>query len=295
MIRTFIVYIIFLTPCSLFAQRTLSANELNRRIERQVRAYAEAPPDAKVTLGVRSPSSFSNYDNLPVTIDQSGTNKTFNFLIAKDGSKLLYVREFDLTEDPYAKAMSKIDLRGRPVRGAQDAKVTIVIYDDFECPFCARFYVTVMNEVMTKYRDRVKVIIKDFPLTETHPWALRAAVDSSCIAQNSSTAYWQFSDYVHTHQQEFNNKAKAGDLDKTSLALDELAVKTGEHNGVEAPKLQACITAQNVTAVQASLAEGGTLGVSATPTVFVNGEEYEGVLTVEQIDAALGRAIREAQ
>jgi len=150
-IRTFIVYIIFLTPCSLFAQRTLSANELNRRIERQVRAYAEAPPDAKVTLGVRSPSSFSNYDNLPVTIDQSGTNKTFNFLIAKDGSKLLYVREFDLTEDPYAKAMSKIDRRGRPVRGAQDAKVTIVIYDDFECPFCARFYVTVMNEVMTKY------------------------------------------------------------------------------------------------------------------------------------------------
>src|SRR5262249_30092036 len=156
----------------------------------------------------------------PVDIEANGAKKTFNFLVAKDGSKLLYVREFDLNEDPYAKVMSKIDVRDRPIRGAQDAKVTIVMYDDYQCPFCARFYVTVMNEVMTKYRERARVIIKDFPLTETHPWALRAAVDSTCVAENSPTAYWQFSDYIHTHQQEFNGTLKTGELDKTFSALD---------------------------------------------------------------------------
>jgi len=110
------------------------------------------------------------------------------------------------------------------------------------------------------------VIIKDFPLTKTHPWALRAAVDSNCIAENGPT-YWQFSDYVHTHQQEFNSRLKT-EFDKTLSALDELAVKTGERNGVDALKLQACIARQNAATVQSSLDEGRSLGVSATPTVF---------------------------
>jgi protein-disulfide isomerase len=294
-IRTFLVFFILLTSLSVVAQQAVSTKELNRRIERQVRAYAEAPPHAKITLGTRTASGFAGYDTLPVFIEANGTKKTFNFLIAKDGRKLLYVREFDLSEDPYAKTMSRIDLRERPVRGAQDAKVTIVIYDDYQCPFCARFYVTIMNEVMTRYRDRVKVIIKDFPIAETHPWAMRAAIDSSCIAQNSSNAYWQFSDYVHTHQQEFNSKWKTADAGKPFPALDDLAVKTGERNGVEAAKLQACVAAQNAAPVETSLAEGKLLGVSATPTVFINGEEFEGVLTAEQVDAAVARALSEAR
>lgn len=293
MIRILVSFV-FAASLSLMAQQT-SSNQINRRIERQVRAYAEAPPEAKITLGARDASNFAGYDKLPVDIEANGDKKTFNFLVAKDGSKLLYVREFDLSEDPYTKVMRKIDLRDRPIRGAQDAKVTIVIYDDYQCPFCARSYVTVMNEVMTKYRDRARVIIKDFPLTETHPWALRAAVDSTCIAQNSPAAYWQFSDYVHTHQQEINSKWKPGEADKAVSALDDLALKTAERNGVEATKLQTCLAAQIAVTVQASLAEGKSLGVSATPTMFVNGEEFEGVLTPNQIDAALERALREAQ
>jgi protein-disulfide isomerase len=289
-----LVSFVFAASLSLMAQQT-SSNQINRRIERRVRAYAEAPPEAKITLGARDASNFAGYDKLPVDIEANGDKKTFNFLVAKDGSKLLYVREFDLSEDPYTKVMRKIDLRDRPIRGAQDAKVTIVIYDDYQCPFCARSYVTVMNEVMTKYRDRARVIIKDFPLTETHPWALRAAVDSTCIAQNSPAAYWQFSDYVHTHQQEINSKLKPGEADKAVSALDDLALKTAERNGVEATKLQTCLAAQIAVTVQASLAEGKSLGVSATPTMFVNGEEFEGVLTPNQIDAALERALREAQ
>jgi len=96
-----------------------AAGDLNRRIERQVRAYAEAPPDSKILLGPRTPSSFSGYDNLPVSIEQGAIKKSVNFLIAKDGSKLLYITEFDLLQDPYARNMSRIDLAGRPSRGAE--------------------------------------------------------------------------------------------------------------------------------------------------------------------------------
>jgi len=80
---------ILATSLSIVAQQTLSSTEINRRIERQVRAYAEAPMDAKITLGTRSPSNFAGYDKLPVDIEANGAKKTFNFLVAKDGSKLL--------------------------------------------------------------------------------------------------------------------------------------------------------------------------------------------------------------
>src|SRR4051794_4474613 len=192
---------LLVTASAALAQNT-SQTDLNKRIERQVRVYTEAPPNANVTIGTRSPSDFAGYDNLPVTIEASGIKKPLNFLIAKDGNKLLYMTEIDLREDPYTANMRKIDTRGRPFRGAANAAVSLVVFDDFECPFCARMYITLMNEVMNNYRDRVKIVMKDFPILDAHPWAMRAAVDAHCLADQDLAAYWDFSDYVHSHQQE---------------------------------------------------------------------------------------------
>lgn len=267
--------------------------DLSRRIERQVRAYAEAPPEATITIGVRSASSFNGYDNLPITIEANGVRKTVNFLLAKDGSKLVYLTELDLKQDPYAENMSRIDLTGRPFRGPENAPATVVVYDDFECPFCARMYVTLINEAMNRYRDRVKVVMKDFPLVEAHPWAMRAAVDAHCLADQSLTAYWNFSDYVHTHQPEVLEKFKATS-DGGPEAIDALAKEFGEKRSLKSDQLQACLVRQDQTQVQSSMAEGKSLGVSATPTLFVNGQEVEGILSDESLRALLDRTLQEA-
>jgi protein-disulfide isomerase len=267
-------------------------SELNRRIERQVRAYAEAPPDSQLTLGNPVPSAFTGYDTLPVTIEQQGIKKTFNFLLSKDGKKLLYMKEFDLTQDPYAKVMSKIDLSGRPVRGAENAAVTMVVYDDYQCPFCARMYVTLVNEVMNRYRDRVRIVFKDYPIIDAHPWAMRAAIDSQCLARQNSAAYWDFSDYIHTHQQEVSSKFKEHTPD-TPFALDTLAAETGQKHGANAAALQACLARQDKAPVETSMVEAKALGVSATPTMFVNGEEVEGVLSSEGLRLVIDRALKE--
>jgi protein-disulfide isomerase len=288
------MFSLMLAAMPMAAQATGSEqSELNRRIERQVRAYAEAPPDAQLTLGSRTSSGFTGYDNLPVTIEQKGTRKTFDFLLSKDGKKLLYMKEFDLSEDPYAKVMSKIDLSGRPVRGAENAAVTMVVYDDYQCPFCARMYVDLVNEVMGRYRDRVRIVVKDFPIIDAHPWAMRAAIDSQCLAQQSSAAYWDFSDYVHTHQQEVNSKFKEH-TGNTPFALDTLAAETGQKHGANVPALQACLTRQDKVPVEKSMAEAKSLGVGATPTMFVNGEEVEGVLGAENLRLVIDRALKEA-
>ncbi len=274
-------------------QPSVSESDLNRRIERQVRAYAEVPPDSRILLGARTPSSFSGYDNLPVSIERGDVRKTIGFLISKDGRKMLYLTEFDLSQDPYARNMSRITTAGWPWRGAEKGPVTVVVYDDFQCPFCSRMYVSLFNEVITHYRDRVTLVLKDFPLTEAHPWAMRAAVDAHCLAAENLAAYWEFSDYVHTHQQEVSNRIKAkGNSDLS--AMDALAVEIGDKHAANAGKLQACLAKQDKTMTEGSMEEGKTLGVSATPTMFVNGEFVEGVLTPENIRLVLDRALSEA-
>ncbi len=284
---------LFLALPLLCQQPSVSESDLNRRIERQVRAYAEVPPDSRILLGARTPSSFSGYDNLPVSIERGDVRKTIGFLISKDGRKMLYLTEFDLSQDPYARNMSRIATAGWPWRGAEKGPVTVVVYDDFQCPFCSRMYVSLFNEVITHYRDRVTLVLKDFPLTEAHPWAMRAAVDSHCLAAENLAAYWEFSDYVHTHQQDVSNRIKAKGANNLS-AMDALAAEVGGKHAADSGKLQACLAKQDKTMTEGSMEEGKTLGVSATPTMFVNGEFVEGVLTPENIRMVLDRALSEA-
>ncbi len=274
-------------------QNAQPQSDLDRRIERQVRAYTEAPPDARITLGARTTGNWPGYDNLPVTIAANGITKTVNFLIAKDGSKLLYLTEIDLREDPYARNMKRIDLAGRPFRGAENGAVTVVVYDDFQCPFCARMYVTLFNEVMVHYRDRVKIVMKDFPIADAHPWAMRAAIDSHCLADQDLAAYWDFSDYVHTHQQDVSARVKPGS-NVDLPAMDAIAREFAQKHNLKAESLNACLALQDPAKVEASLAEGKSLGVSATPTLFVNGQEFEGVMSVENLRLVLDRALSEA-
>lgn len=284
---------LFLLSATLIAQQAAPpASELDRRIERQVRAYTEVPVDAQISLGTTSPSKFNGYDNLPVSIEANGVKKTLNFLLARDGSKLLYVTEIDLKEDPYARNMQRIDTTGRPWRGADAAKVSVVLYDDFECPFCAKMYVTLMNEVMAHYRDRVKIVMKDFPLVDAHPWAMRAAIDSHCLADQSLAAYWGFADYVHTHQGDVSAKIEAAGKDIS--AVDSIARNIGLKDGLNPDALQACLALQDPGKVESSLAEGKLLGVSATPTMFINGERVEGGLTAEQLRTMLDGALNDA-
>ncbi len=89
-----------------------------------------------------------------VTLSYRGQTQTRELLLSKDGKTLLSMVKMDLTRDPQADVMAKIDLTGRPVRGNKDAKVTVVVYDDFQCPYCSRMHQT-LNDVLKSYGDRI--------------------------------------------------------------------------------------------------------------------------------------------
>ncbi len=267
-------------------------NALSEKIEQQVRFHYKVPPQVQVKVGAPSQSNdFPNYDSVVVTIDNGEKKQDVTFLVSKDRSQMMRLTKFDLTKDPYVELMSKIDTKGRPTRGVKASKVVVVNFDDFECPFCARLHQTLFPEIFKEYGDRVTFIYKDYPLAEIHPWAIHAAVDANCLAAQDNDAYWDFADYIHANQHDVSDQ-KTPQLRFDEL--DKLTLFEGQKHNVDITKLQACIKAQDDSAVKASMKEGDGLGVEATPTLFINGEKIDGAVSVGELRAALDYALKEA-
>lgn len=287
--RAFLVLLVICLGC--VAQST--PPDLARKIERQVRAYYSMPAEVKVVVGAITPSTeLAGFDAVTVTIDGGdGHQKEYKFLISKDRTSMVRFTKFDLTKDPFADIMSKIDVTGRPTRGAKSAKVVAVNFDDFECPYCSRMHETLFPEILKEYGDRVTFIYKDYPLAEIHPWAIHAAVDANCLAAQNGDAYWDFADYIHANKREVDNeKTAAARFD----ALDKMIMLQGQKHNVDLAKLQACIKAQDETAIRASMKEGDDLGVNGTPALFINGQKIDGAVPISEIRAALDNALKDA-
>lgn len=285
--RSFFVLLLICLGCR--AQST--SPDTAKAIERQVRAYYKLPPDVQITIGQVHPSDFTNYDAVKLTFSKGTRKDDYDFLLAKDGKTLVKLTKLDLTKDPNAELMKKIDVSGRPTRGSKAAKVIVVNYDDFQCPFCSRMHQTLFPQIYKEYGDKVLFIYKDYPLAEIHPWAIHAAINANCLAAQNNDAYWDFVDYLHANQQAVSGQQGH---DAQNAFLDRSAVLQGQQHGVDSVKLAACLKSQDETAIKASIKEGDTVGVTATPTLFVNGEEMDGALPIAEIRAILDRALLQA-
>ena len=284
--RTFFVFLAICLGCS--AQ--WAPSELSQRIEHQVRSTYNVPATVKVIIAAPHPSEFPNYDALTVTLDNDGKKHDYEFLLSKDQKTLLRMTKIDLTRDPYVETMKKIDLQGRPVRGNPNAKVMLVNYDDFECPYCSRAYQTLFPQLLKEYGDRVAFVFKDYPLSEIHPWAIHAAVDANCLAAQKGDAYWDFADYIHSNQHVVN--AEKG-RDAQFAALDRIALSEAGKFSLDSAKLASCVKDQKSDAVTASVKEGDAVGVSGTPTMFINGQMLDGAHSADEIRAMLDNALQQ--
>jgi protein-disulfide isomerase len=276
------------------AQPPVNANapagsDLNRRIEVMVRAKFDLPQDYNVSIGARKPSQMPGYDSLTVTLAKGTETANLDFLISTDNTKLARLQNFDLANDP----VFHIDLANRPVRGNASAPVTIVNFDDLECPFCARMHQTLFPATQERYKDKIRFIYKDDPLTEIHPWAMHAAVNANCLATQSGPVYWQYVDYLHGHGQEITGEDR--NLTRSNAQLDRIARDLAAVAHLDDAKLNACLAKQDETAVRASASEADKLGINGTPAVFVNGERIDGgAVPQEQVWQVIDRALREA-
>ena len=177
------------------------------------------------------------------------------------------------------KSNIQVDVGQAPTGGGDDAKVTMVIFSDFQCPFCGRAAKTV-SDVKKKYGNKIKIAFKQFPLP-MHKDAMPAAEASMCVAEQGKDKFWKFHDIAFAAQ------------DK--LSAEDLA-KVAKSSGADEKKFKECFDAHKYTDyVKKDMAYGEKLGVRSTPTFFVNGQLLSGALPIEQFSEVIDEELAAAK
>ena len=165
-----------------------------------------------------------------------------------------------------------------PSLGKADAPVTLVEFSDFQCPFCQRVSPT-LKRVREQYGDRVRIVWKDFPLTQIHPQAFGAAMAGQCARDQGK--FWEFHDRLFTNQQ----------------ALGPDALKRYANDvGLDVTKFVACVdSSKHEARIRAAMSAGAQLGVSSTPTTFVNGRLVSGAQPFNVFSAIIDEELERAR
>ncbi len=151
-----------------------------------------------------------------------------------------------------------------PSKGVANAPVTIVEFSDYQCPFCARVVPTI-TRLRATYGDRVRVVWKDFPLTQIHADASKAGEAAHCAGEQGK--YWEYHDRLFANQ----SVLKPDGLKQHAVAV-----------GIEPGGFNACLdSGRHAKRVTDGLAQGSRVGVESTPTTFINGRLVSGAQPYE--------------
>lgn len=172
----------------------------------------------------------------------------------------------------------KVSLDDDPVLGDKNAKVTLIDFTDYECPFCKRYYDETFSQIRKDYIDtgKVKYVVRDLPLS-FHANAHKEAQAAECAReQGGDTAYYKYHDEI------FKKTTSNG----TGLALTELSV-IANNLGLDGTALQTCLDSDKYkTEVDKDLADASAVGASGTPTFFIGKSTPDGVITGTKIVGA---------
>jgi protein-disulfide isomerase len=236
-----------------------------KNIEAYLRHLYAFGPD--VLLVVATPRESPVEGLLETTIDLTvGENKqTVKFYISRDGKYLFRGDLSDMTKDPLAESRAQIQMKDAPSLGDTKAAVTLVEYSDFECPVCRSLH-DVLRGMLPNYAGKVRLVFKDFPLEQLHPWARTAAIAGRCAYQQDPQAFWKMYDFIYDNQE----------IISAANAWTKMMDYAGQ-SGLDADGFKACMAGPEAgAAVNASRANGQLLDVNSTPTVFVNGRRLVG-------------------
>jgi protein-disulfide isomerase len=230
------------------------------------------PPQAKVTVqGVKDSTNFKGSKEGTIVIGEGAGAKSVGFVATPDLKYVVFGDVLDTSVDPAKAVMAKINLKDQPFRGAKDAKVTIVEYSDFQCPFCKRAYDTVEQQVLKQYDGKVKFYFKSFPLS-FHPWAQPASIAAECAKLQKPEAYWKLYDSYFQNQGQVNPQN-----------VKEKGVEYLQGTGIDMAKWNDCYdNKKTLDRVNAEQSEGASLGVTGTPAFFINGRMLVGAQPFEK-------------
>jgi protein-disulfide isomerase len=166
--------------------------------------------------------------------------------------------------DPFASARADLKSANGPSRGAKDAALTIVEFGDLQCPACKQAQPNI-NKLMEE-EPKVRLVFQNFPLDSIHKWAMTGAKYVDCMGRSSNDVVWKFISLVYDHQVEINEQ-------NASQMLNGYVKETGG----DPTAVAACVgKPETEKRVRQSMALGEKLGVTSTPTFYIDGRKLGG-------------------
>ncbi len=173
-------------------------------------------------------------------------------------------------------AFANVATSDDPAIGPSDAKLTIVEFVDYECPFC-NVESSIVRELASKYQDKVRWVIRDFPVVELHPRAAAAAEGAGCA--EAQDKYWPMHDRLFAAA--FGNE----------LSLEEID-RAAEQSGLDMGVYRACMSLHaRLDEIQRDVSDGLAAGVRGTPTFFLNGNRIEGAIPKAAFESLILRYV----
>src|SRR5579863_7480649 len=241
-----------------------SPDELKKKMDAYLRYMFAFGPEVKLTIGEFKESGVPGLLETVVTVNIGEKKEDATMWVSKDGKFLLRGEMVDMNKDGFAENRAKLNLKDAPSEGNPSASVTIVEFADFECPVCRGLH-DAMRGLLPNY-PQARLVFKDFPLEQIHPWARTGALAGRCAYQQDPKAFWKMYDKLYDNQ----------DLISAENAWTKMVDYAGLA-GLNVDSFKACMIGPEATAaVDASIANGKLLEVSSTPTLFVNGRRIVG-------------------
>lgn len=170
-----------------------------------------------------------------------------------------------------------VDSPDAPSQGPseKDAKLTIVQFADFQCPF-SKDEATTFRTLMAKYGDRVRFVYRDYPLDDIHPDATQAALAAECAAEQGK--FWNFHDKLF--------------LNAPALSFADLT-RYAEETGLDSKQFEKCLVDERYKGkVDADRAAAVRLGIRGTPTFFFNGQRVEGAIPADIFEELIKKLLK---
>ncbi|MFL6414703.1 MAG: DsbA family protein [Bryobacteraceae bacterium] len=212
--------------------------------------------------------------NLAITVVESvkaGKTKAETFA-ALDASKWAHLQEPKMLDDAV-----QIPVTGAPSVGPASAKITIVEFSDFQCPYCA-VAIGEINALLKAYPTQVRLIFKQFPL-ETHPQADLAA--AAAIAAHKQGKFWPLHDAMFAHRNDLSRKSIMALAKELGLNMDRF------ESDIDSTEVR--------EAVVRDVQDGDRAHVEGTPTLFISGQRYNGPVTLASLKPIIDAELAGAQ
>ncbi len=246
-------------------------------LEAYIRHLFAWGPEVKLDIADPKPSEIPGLSQVSVHASAGGQSVEQLYLVSRDGKKIIQGAVYDVDQNPFRSDLAKLSSVSGPSLGTPGAPVVLVLFTDFECPYCREEAKMLRENLLATYPKQVRFYLKEFPLEPIHPWAKPAAIAGRCIYQQSPDAFWQYHDWVFAQQDKI-----------TPENLRAQVIEFAQGRQLETLGLGQCMDTKATEAeVDNSVALAKSLQVNATPTLFVNGRRISVQLAWPQLKSII--------